>query len=233
MAESGLVANPSKIISLPFFVNIPESVAKKDFKNPVFKVLQLCRLIEGKGVEISIEAFALLKKQGYGSIELFIGGTGPNEKVYRELITKYNVEDQVELAGWINAEQLASLRAQSLLLIHPVNNHDPFPLVVLESLANAIPVVGSTLAGSVVERITDGINGFAITPNSAKLLAEKIVLLYKDRQLLEQMSVLARKGAEEWPVSKGVEIVEKALLTSSCSKKKHLSWKLLGKIKVY
>ena len=211
MIESKLVSNTKKVVSLPFFVDLPKALPEKDFDQPAFNVLQLCRLIDGKGAEISIEAFAILKREGYTNIKLSIGGIGPNESKYKQLVQQHHVEDQVKLTGWINATQLADLRKEAFILIHPVTKHDPFPLVVLESLANGIPVIGSSLAGSVVERVKDGENGFIISPDSPQVLADKIKAIYNDRTLLKGMSVNARKSAEEWPVEKGLKIVEDAL----------------------
>jgi glycosyltransferase involved in cell wall biosynthesis len=208
--ETGLTKNPNKLVSLPFFVPRPEKV-KEVFKRDSFNIIQLCRLIDSKGIHISIKAFAELKKIHIKNIKLYVAGVGPQKAFLEKLIQQYDLEDQVFLMGWQDKNGLEKLMHNADLLIHPVIDHDPFPLVVLEALTLGLPVIGSDLAGSVVERVKDGFNGFIIKANSISMLMDKILALYNDRNLLAVMSNNARISADEWPVSKGIKIVEQTL----------------------
>ena len=60
-------------------------------------------------------------------------------------------------------------------MIHPARGHDPFPLVINECLAMGLPVIGSSKAGSVVEFVKNGYNGFVVNSESAKEIADAIL----------------------------------------------------------
>jgi glycosyltransferase involved in cell wall biosynthesis len=69
---------------------------------------------------------------------------------------------------------------------------DSFALVHLEALACGVPVITTPNCGSVVR---DGVDGFIVPIRDAKMLAERIEQIVKDRALREQMSQNARERA--------------------------------------
>ena len=73
-----------------------------------------------------------------------------------------------------------------------VIEEEPFGLVPVEGMACGKPVV-VTRSGGMVESVIDGQAGFIIEKKDAKLLAEKILLLLKDKELAAKMG---RQGRE-------------------------------------
>jgi len=70
------------------------------------------------------------------------------------------------------------------------------PLVVLEAMANAKPVV-STSVGGVPEVIEDGVNGYLVKPNDAVSLANGIGRAISDFSQFEKMGNNASTLIEE------------------------------------
>jgi glycosyltransferase involved in cell wall biosynthesis len=140
---------------------------------------------------------------------LDIIGTGPEERALRDLTRSLGVEPRVNFRGWLEPEEIqAYLRNECHCLVHPVIRLEPYGVVIIEALANAVPVIGTNECGAVVDRVEEGKNGFTVqTPVKPKALAERMSLLVADRELLSRMSSEARRSAEEWPVERGVEII--------------------------
>ena len=67
---------------------------------------------------------------------------------------------------------------------------DTFPNVVLEALACGTPVI-ATAVGGIPEQVLDGKTGFLTQPNNAADMAEKIIQLLGDEDLLHKMAIAA------------------------------------------
>jgi glycosyltransferase involved in cell wall biosynthesis len=67
--------------------------------------------------------------------------------------------------------------------------------VCYEALASGLPVVTTANAGSVVR---DGVDGFVVPIRDPAALADRISLLSRDRQRLEEMSRQATQTAEQY-----------------------------------
>ncbi len=62
-------------------------------------------------------------------------------------------------------------------------------------MACGLPVITTPNSGSVVQ---DGIHGYIVPLRDVELLKEKILLLYENRELCQEMSRKARLRAEEF-----------------------------------
>lgn len=72
-----------------------------------------------------------------------------------------------------------------------------FGLVILEALAQGVPVITTTNTGG-ADILTDGLDGFVIPPRSVDAIVEKLELLIRDRARLEQMRHAALATARRW-----------------------------------
>lgn len=73
------------------------------------------------------------------------------------------------------------------LLILPSLSKEGLTRTVLESLSNGTPVVASANDG-VVETIKNGVNGYLVPIGNASAIAEKIRMLYQDREKLAKLA---------------------------------------------
>lgn len=87
-------------------------------------------------------------------------------------------------------------------------NYDPFPLVVIEAMSWGCPVVGTKTSGSVQERVEEGINGFSTSPGDVDKLAQAMKSFAENLEFLEFAKKNAREKAEEWPISRLVELTK-------------------------
>lgn len=88
-------------------------------------------------------------------------------------------------------------------------------MVVLESMANAIPVVASRVEG-IPEAVRDGIDGLIFEPSNAEDLAEKLQSLIGDNKTWKSMSESAverqRNDLSDISMARGVATVYDELL---------------------
>jgi glycosyltransferase involved in cell wall biosynthesis len=72
---------------------------------------------------------------------------------------------------------------------------DTFPNTILEALACGTPVI-ATAVGGIPEQIIDGETGFLTRPGDAADMAEKIIQLLENDDLLHKMGIAAGKYAQ-------------------------------------
>lgn len=204
--RSGYCSPDCNIVNFPFFVPLPELKAREVSNTVTF----LCsgRLVDRKGFDDVIEALHLCKRDHNASFKLRIAGAGPNEQQLRDLVEQYQLEDHIEFLGWLEPYQLKDVMQASDVFIHYVPILDPFPVAVLDAMSFGLPVIGSDQAGSVADRVEDGVNGYVLPPNEPTLLAEAILKFINDPASAIRMGQASRRAAEEWPVERAEQILE-------------------------
>ena len=80
---------------------------------------------------------------------------------------------RAEFWGFIPRRDVPSAYEKGEVLVHSTWG-DGWGLPVPEAMAAGMPVIGSTAAGSVVDLVEDGKNGFAIPPNDPDALYERM-----------------------------------------------------------
>ncbi len=128
------------------------------------------RLVSDKGLELLIEAMALLAGEGQRPT-LTVIGSGPEEEHCRRAATAGGVERQVEWSGSVQGEALAVALNRHRALVVPSLWSEPFGIVALEGMACGCAVVGSG-GGGLPEAIGPGGRTFA--NGDARALAEAL-----------------------------------------------------------
>ncbi len=164
-------------------------------------ILNVGRLIIGKGQDVFLQAAALVVQRRPDAVFLIVGG--PNEgdsasaryverlgELTRSLNLERNViftSQQRDVAGYYEAADLCAYTA-----IVP----EGFGLVILEAMAFGRAVVASNL-GAVPELVLDGITGKLVRPGDARDLAESINSILDDREALKQLGAAGRQRVVE------------------------------------
>ncbi len=142
------------------------------------------RLIEVKGVEYLLRAFARVERQAPRAA-LVIVGDGPLRAELIALAAELNL-DAVHFAGFISDPGMKSflLRRASALVVPSVNTprlSEGGPLVVLEALSAGLPVIGTDALGSSTEKIIDGNNGYVVAQRDVAMLADRMLHVVNGR----------------------------------------------------
>jgi glycosyltransferase involved in cell wall biosynthesis len=155
-------------------------------------LLFLGRLGKGKGVFDLIEALARLVII-YPNIKLVLGGDGQLE-VVRAHAASLGIATNVKILGWINNQDKYDLLARSSMYVLPSYN-EGLPMSVLEAMAAGLPVV-STLVGGIPEAVTDGVEGYLISPGNVTALTDRLGCLLRNENLRRSMGEAARLKVE-------------------------------------
>ncbi|MEO5330018.1 MAG: glycosyltransferase [Magnetococcus sp. THC-1_WYH] len=168
----------------------PRSLPQISTERPL-RLLQACRFVEKKGLDVTINALALLRQGGIVA-ELTLMGSGPREGELRQLVAALGLERQVHFPGFVdNAMLLASLPEYDLFL-HPSRmtaggDREGIPNALLEAMAWGIPCIATRHSG-IPEVIEDGVNGLLIEESDPAALAAAMVRMVTDAALTLRIS---------------------------------------------
>lgn len=109
------------------------------------RLLFVGRLIDWKGAHLALMALQRIRAQR-PDVELTLIGKGPNGARLQTLASRLGLADAVHWIGWMEREQLLAAYADFDLFLFP-SLHDSSGNVVLEAMANALPVVCLDLGG--------------------------------------------------------------------------------------
>lgn len=151
------------------------------------RILFVGRLHERKGVDRLLEAFSDVIKV-MPDTKLRIVGRGEKEKDLRRLAKEKNITQAVEFTGFIEEEDLPRQYKESSLFVLP-SRYEGFGIVLLEAMASGLPVLCFE-TGAAKEIVRDGWNGYIV---NEKNLADRIISVIKDRNLMERMGRNARE----------------------------------------
>jgi len=164
--------------------------------NHAWKFVQACRLIEKKGLRVSLRAFAKFGARHPGST-FTIAGEGPLRNELGQLAAELGIADKVFFPGFISQTQLRELFYQSHIFLHPSEvggdgNQEGVPNSMLEAMASGLPVF-ATEHGGIPEAIENGRSGILVKERDEEALA--LALLERTANP-EGLAAIARNGAE-------------------------------------
>jgi glycosyltransferase involved in cell wall biosynthesis len=149
-------------------------------------VLFVGRLSRKKGIYDLLQAAVALRDEP--AIHFRLAGLeetpADKDRILSEL-RDHALQDRVSLAGHVQGRRKAELFACSDVLVLP-SYTEIFPMVVLEAMAAALPVI-ATPVGGVADMVMDGVNGFLVPPGEPELLAERIRYLLHHPRRREEM----------------------------------------------
>jgi colanic acid/amylovoran biosynthesis glycosyltransferase len=161
-----------------------------------WRFVQAGRLIEKKGLPITLRAFAVFLHQ-HPNAKLTIAGEGPLLGQLRNLARELNIDGRVSFTGFISQEQLRDVYYQSHIFLHPSQtgrdgNQEGIPNAMLEAMASGLPVV-ATEHGGIPEAIQNGVSGVLVPEHDHEGLAGALLNAVQDAGFLSE---IARNGAE-------------------------------------
>lgn len=160
LIEGGM--DGSRIHVKPNFLTADPGVGDHDDRFALY----VGRLVDGKGIETLLEAWA----DGTMPLPLRIVGDGPMEETVREAARTL---PQVEYLGRVQHEGVVALMKAATLLVFPSLWYENFPLTVLEAMAVGLPVVASDI-GVLPELVNETTGGRRFPPGDARGLADTV-----------------------------------------------------------
>jgi glycosyltransferase involved in cell wall biosynthesis len=142
-------------------------------------ILFVGAITEKKGCYDLIRAFKQLITIRPG-IRLVIAGDGGIEEL-SNYVSEENIEDHVEILGWVDDERIAEEYKKAYLLCLP-SYQEGMPMVLIEAMAHGLPVI-TTPVGVIIDFITDGENGIIVPVGNIEMLCDAFLTIMEDEKL--------------------------------------------------
>src|SRR5262245_9594156 len=165
-------------------------------KNGAWQFVQAGRLIEKKGLPVTIRAFEVFVRQ-YPNATLRIAGEGPLFRELKMLARELKIAQRVSFTGFLSQEQLREIYYSSHIFLHPSQtgrdgNQEGIPNSMLEAMASGLPVF-ATEHGGIPEAIKHGVSGVLVPERDEFTLVETLLDAVQDPSFL---SGIAQTGAQ-------------------------------------
>ncbi len=176
-----------------------EAIRPRDPAEETSVILHVARLVEVKGTQYLIRAFAA-SVSVRPNLQLVIIGDGPLKRRLRALVRSLGLEPQVSFLGARpHAEVLGWIRRAAMLVLPSVRTIsgrvEGLGLVCLEAAASGVPVIGSR-GGGIPESVVDGRTGFLVPERDTDALARRMADLLDGPEARRRMGVEARAHVE-------------------------------------
>lgn len=148
------------------------------------RILHIGRLGPEKNVEIILKAMREVVRKD-DKVILDVIGDGPERKYLEKLAKKLEIARNVNFLGFMDRDKLLKI-INSYDLFVTASTIETQGLVILESMASGLPVIGVDRL-AIPEAIKNEENGYVVPVGDYKMMAKKIGVLLKDKKLREKM----------------------------------------------
>lgn len=195
-------ASPAQMTTIPYGLDSAGAVDRAAARAALRSELGLppdtllagmvCRLIEQKGVPYALAAFARLAAR-FPAAHLVIAGEGPLRPVLEAQARDLRLAERVHFLGW-RTDTAAIFAALDVFLMPSL--WEGFGLVLLEAMAQGIPVIGSAVS-AIPEVVANGETGLLCPPRDVDCLAAALGDLLADPGLRARLGAAGHTRLEE------------------------------------
>ena len=162
--------------------------------------VQACRLIEKKGIDDALHAFARFTAT-HPKARYTIAGEGPLRVPMEQLRDELGLHEKVHFAGFLNGNDLSTLYHQAHVFLHPSRmtsdqNQEGVPNSMLEAMATGLPVV-ATKHGGIPEAVRDEVSGILTPERDREGLHEALLRITASENAWRQMGLAASADVRE------------------------------------
>jgi glycosyltransferase involved in cell wall biosynthesis len=136
------------------------------------RMVMCCRLIEMKGVDFALEAFARIADER-PEWDLVIIGDGPLRQSLESSVPE-RLRSRVRWLGFIGDQaRISAIYRRCDLLVHP-SRFEPWAVVINEAAAAGLAIVASHVVGAANELVRDDLNGFLFPTKNVDALTDAL-----------------------------------------------------------
>lgn len=183
----------SKIHVISDGVNIAEIQSSKMI-NSRSDIFLAARLVKLKGIDILIKSLPKVKED-FPNLKVFIAGEGPQKNDLILLAEKLGLNDNVIFLGYISEKEKFDYYKSSKIVIVP-SRWDCSPIGIYEAMGAGKAVIASDNTNSDI--LENGKTGLIFESENFDSLADRIILLLKDKVFREEISKSAENIAKNY-----------------------------------
>jgi colanic acid/amylovoran biosynthesis glycosyltransferase len=162
--------------SLPLRSEAPAAVRQ----GSALRVLFVGRLVPEKGTLVLLRALKMLRDRGVAA-ETVLVGDGPYRSELERAARRLDLAGQVTFTGALTGAKVAPLYQEADVFCLP-SFAEGLPVVLMEAMANQLPVVTTRIAG-IAELVDDDVNGTLLPPGRDDVIADALERLAGDPEL--------------------------------------------------
>ncbi len=182
---------PARIEIHPPVPRSVEAGANPSF-GPANRIVYAGQILRGKGVDILLEALALVREP----FECLVIGDGSHRRYCEQLCRSLGLEERVTFTGFIPQAAIAEHYAEATIALMSSVWPEPFGAVGLEAMRHGLPVIAFD-AGAIREWLVDGWNGFLVPWMDRERYAAGVEELLRDKLLARKMGEHGRQWVGE------------------------------------
>jgi colanic acid/amylovoran biosynthesis glycosyltransferase len=178
------------------------------------RLLQACRFIEKKGLDVAVAAVGQLVAAGH-DVTLDLAGDGPEREALQAQAKQLGIADRVRFLGFLPNQELLDRLSSYTLFLHPSRDtasgdREGIPNSMLEAMAYGLPVVATSHSG-IPEAVKHGIEGLLIEQNNVDALVRAVSTAVANAESYRVMSAASRARIEsEFSAQRAIEELERA-----------------------
>jgi glycosyltransferase involved in cell wall biosynthesis len=150
----------------PYFLKETKKLTER-----MYQIGYVGSFFEFKGILEFAASLSLILKNNQS--RAIIMGSGDLEDEIEEIFVNNNIQNKVELRGWIENKELPRYLNDMKIVVVP-SYYEGLPNIVLESMACGCIVV-ATPVGGIPDVIKDGETGFIMENNSPECIAKNVI----------------------------------------------------------
>lgn len=192
---------------------VPPPHFLKTSEHKTFNLLFLGFIYQKKGIFDLIDVIIQNKERYRDRLKLYIGGTGQEYARLIDSINENDINDIVNLCGWVTGDDKIKLLNIADAYILP-SYVEGVPISILEAMSYGLPIL-STPVGGIPEIVENGVNGFLFQPGDKKAMQNSIDKLINDSTLMKQMGTASLQKSKEYlpqKISQKLENIYNSLL---------------------
>jgi 1,2-diacylglycerol 3-alpha-glucosyltransferase len=168
-------------------------------------IIYIGRISKEKCIDVLLDSFKIVS-DNIKNVKLLIVGDGPYTEDFKKLIKKYKLTDKIILSGMVqNIDLLESGVISKMKCFVTASTSENQPMTILESIMFGLPIVGVDAKG-IPELIED--NGFLVKPGDHNDMADKIILILKDKKLHAKFSKRSLELAAKYDIQNTTDKME-------------------------
>ncbi len=162
-------------------------------------LLAVCRLVPQKGIDLLIQAYAMLDLSLRQNWPLLIAGDGPERAAFESLAEQCGVGDSVHFLGFV-PDPFSLYQKGSVFILS--SRFEGMPNALLEAMSQGLAVIVSDASPGPLEVVAHERTGLVVASGEVLPLVSALIRLMCDQSLRTRLGQAAslRISNHDWPV---------------------------------
>jgi len=176
---------------IPSMVEVPPFPPPRSRRQPPV-IGSMGRFVAKKGFDVFIVALARLRAYG-AEFRAILAGDGPERAALERLATQHHLQDVLTFPGWVDDKPTFFASIDVFCL---PSHHEPFGIVLIEAMAQAVPIVSTNSEGP-SEIVHDGTEGVLVPRGDSEAMGRAIGGILADPERAARLGANAHRHARE------------------------------------